>query len=49
MFLFPAIVERLKAICVDNIVNAVDVKTFVDNMSYQVNSQITLVGRIITD
>ncbi|KAG9316044.1 hypothetical protein JVU11DRAFT_3709 [Chiua virens] len=44
MFLFPAIVERLKAICVDNIVNAVDVKTFVDDMSYQVNSQITLSG-----
>lgn len=42
-FRLPAVAERVRAIYVDGIVNALDLRVFVNDMGYQINSQMTLV------
>lgn len=44
VFCMPVTIESVKRTSVDGIVNGVEVKNFVDNLSNQMKSQITLVG-----
>jgi hypothetical protein len=43
VFCLPAVAERVRAIYIDGIVNALDLRVFVNDMGYQTNSQMTLV------
>jgi hypothetical protein len=41
------VINQLKAICVNGIVNSVDVKTFVDDLAAKIGWQMTLVSNMI--
>ena len=42
-FRLPAVAERVRAIYIDGVVNALDLRVFVNDVGYQINSQMTLV------